>query len=231
MTQLDKYVKSVTGSVVADLRVSSKFLLALVKEDDWSFIIKSHALVEATISELLTTKTTDDRLMPVFRRMELSNETTGKLAFAKALNLLTREQRSFVRTLSQLRNLLVHNVENVTFSLDEYVSAFDDNQKRSWQNAIVWFPLDKADELAWHLLAIRTPKLAIWMATFLLVGLAQLDTVEIREHHRLAKLACRSGLIAVKELPQRSRKSKTAIAITTRSSRPAKRAVDSAKES
>lgn len=113
---MKRYVKFVIDSFADRIRVSADFLLKLFNEDDWSFVIKSNALVEAVISELLTAKAGDDRLHSLFRRLDLSNVESGKLAFAKALDLLTSEQRQFIRRLSELRNSLVHNVEGLSFS-------------------------------------------------------------------------------------------------------------------
>ena len=57
-------------------------------ENDWSFVIKLHALVEAAVSHLLTEQLHRSELSGLFARLEISNETTGKAAFVKALALL-----------------------------------------------------------------------------------------------------------------------------------------------
>lgn len=80
-------------------------------EDDWSFVIKSHALIERAVTGMLIETTGDDRLKRTFERLPLSYEEMGKLSVAKEFDVLTKPQRRFIRTLSQLRNNLVHKVK------------------------------------------------------------------------------------------------------------------------
>lgn len=76
------------GQFEKDIGLPAGFLVnLLIKEDDWSFIIKLHALVEAAVSHLLAT-ICGEELLTVFTRLQLSSETVGKLAFAKALHTL-----------------------------------------------------------------------------------------------------------------------------------------------
>jgi hypothetical protein len=87
---------------MSDLRLPQGFCESLYKEDDWSFIIKLHALLEAVVTHLLVAHLQQDALLDVFARVEMSQEKTGKLAFAKALNLLTSNHRAYVRYISEL---------------------------------------------------------------------------------------------------------------------------------
>ena len=52
----------------------------------------------------------------------MSNTKTGKIAFASALGLLPKQHLDFIRSLSELRNLLVHRVKNVTRDLLGHLS-------------------------------------------------------------------------------------------------------------
>ena len=132
-----------------ELGLPAGFLFALYGEDDWSFIIKSHAVIEAWVSVELTRALKDNRLTPVFESLELSTADTGKLAFAKALGLLTDRQRRFIRRLSELRNRLVHNIRNVSFELRDYVQHLDTNQLKSFVEAVTHF-VDKTDNESWN---------------------------------------------------------------------------------
>jgi hypothetical protein len=92
------------------------------REDDWSFVIKSHAFLEAALTHLLADHLGKADLLPVFAYLETSNVRTGKLAFVKAFDLLDKGARRFIHTLSELRNDLVHEVGNVNFSFSSYVA-------------------------------------------------------------------------------------------------------------
>lgn len=105
--------------------VQHGFLESLKEEDDWSFIIKLHALFEAGISHLLCIALAREELADVFAHLELSDKRAGKMAFAKALSLLDDKDRRFISSLSELRNQLVHNVKNATFDLKNHVASLD----------------------------------------------------------------------------------------------------------
>src|SRR5574340_570740 len=80
------------------------FMTNLFEENDWSFIIKSHALIEASVTQILTEHSGDTRFKNLFERLPLSDEKIGKISAAKLLNLLGRKERRFIRFYSELRN-------------------------------------------------------------------------------------------------------------------------------
>jgi hypothetical protein len=147
----------------------SGFLSDLDNEDDWSFIIKSHALIEAALSNLLST-IIDSRLEPIFEQLELSNSRTGKIAFAEALGVLNSKQRMFVRKLSELRNIIVHNIKNINFDLNAYVSSLDKNQRDAFAKAFTYFAPTLEAATSWRFYAIKQPKQAIFIAVILLLN-------------------------------------------------------------
>lgn len=107
----------------AKIGVRENFFRDLLQEDDWSFVIKLHALFEAACTHLLLFHFKEPELAAVFTRLELSNKATGKLAFLGKLELLGKEERRLVSTLSELRNSLVHDVRNAEFSLASMVAS------------------------------------------------------------------------------------------------------------
>lgn len=111
--------------------VPSNFFRDLNDADDWSFVIKLHALFEAACSHLLLFHFREPKLSDIFNRMELSNKSTGKIAFLGKLELLSKENRRFVSTLSELRNSLVHDVRNAEFNLRIFLATLDPNEVKS----------------------------------------------------------------------------------------------------
>ena len=107
------------------LGLSPGFVDALLKEDDWSFVIKLHALFESVCTHLLVYHFRESSIHDVVSHLELSNKRTGKVAFSKALGLLGDDARRYISSLSELRNKLVHDVRQSTFRLAEMVGAFD----------------------------------------------------------------------------------------------------------
>lgn len=100
----------------------------LTKGDDWTFVIKIHALVEAALTYLLVSELERPELADVIAKLETSDTRTGKVAFVKALKLLDDHHRRFVRALSELRNGLVHDVRNTSFSFAEPVFSLGGGQ-------------------------------------------------------------------------------------------------------
>jgi len=108
------------------LQLPDDFLVGLLNErDDWSFVIKTHALIELAVNHALIATLRKPEVSKVIERLELSNQATGKLALIKSLALLDKEHRSFIRWLSELRNHLVHDARNVAFDLDRYGNDLD----------------------------------------------------------------------------------------------------------
>lgn len=154
------------------LSLPPNFLVSLYQhEDDWSFVIKLHAFLEATLTYLLASYLKSQDLVPVFARLETSNIRTGKLAFVKAFDLLSKPARRFVHELSELRNELVHEIANVEFTFETYLAGLTDRERQEFIGAYnyAFSELANADErpsdLAAHTpidqLVLSAPRLAL----------------------------------------------------------------------
>lgn len=105
------------------------FVSELQSENDWSFTIKVHTLLTAVVSQMLyyyfDAKLGNRGLDPVINRLELSNPSTGKMAIVSALELLPKQCRTFILKLSQLRNIMAHDIGTVDFDYAQYVRQLD----------------------------------------------------------------------------------------------------------
>lgn len=167
-----------------ELGLSREFIISFLKEsDDWAFVIKIHALMESAVSQLLSNSIGDYRIRKVFDRLELSNIKTGKMAFVKELDLLTLEQQSFIKYISELRNQLVHNINNVKFNFGEYLNSLDDNQRKILvRNVIPFAPNERAKE-RWRELVLMDTKSAVWFAAFSLIFFISMDIKKMKADH------------------------------------------------
>lgn len=118
------------------LGVAPGTLTKFADDDDWSAVIKCHALVDASIAWLLSA-VMDERLHDVFSRLNLANRRTGKLAFAEALGLLTKEQMTFLDGLSGIRNYLAHDPKSIGFVFTSHIEALTEERRRQLLNALV----------------------------------------------------------------------------------------------
>jgi hypothetical protein len=149
-----------------ELRLPRGFVKCLLDEDDWSFVIKLHALFEAALTHAIVHKLGVEALRDVFAQTELSDRKTGKVAFARALELLDKKERRFISELSELRNTLVHDIESVGFKYSKYVEGLDDQQRQAFVEAFAFSHEEKftiaGREVARDRFALDNPKIVTW---------------------------------------------------------------------
>lgn len=121
-----------------DLGLPVGFFKALAKEDDWSFVIKLHALIEAAATHLLVETIAKPSLQDIFSRIDMSNTQVGKLAFMDKLGLVSKDAKRFIHTLSELRNDFVHNVSNVDVDLVHFIEQLPVDRKKGLYKAFGW---------------------------------------------------------------------------------------------
>jgi hypothetical protein len=115
-----EFLKAATATLKS-IGLSEDFFQELFAQgNDWTFIIKSHALLESAITHLIVADLERNELAPLIANLEMSNTRVGKVAFAKELRLLNKDYRAFLRNLSELRNQLVHDIRNTAFTFQKH---------------------------------------------------------------------------------------------------------------
>jgi len=117
--------------------ISDDFIEKLDSDNDWTLVIKLHAMIEAGLNHLILEKLGDPRLDEIVSRMDTGDRELGKLAFIKTLDLLSSECRSFIKVLSSLRNNLVHDVQQLGFTFKKWVSSLDKSKLREVHKSIL----------------------------------------------------------------------------------------------
>ena len=180
------------------LGLPTGFLARLLDENDWSFVIKVHAFLEAATTHLRVGALGQRSLLGTLARLELSNKTTGKIAFIKSLSLLDDDARRYISTLSELRNDLVHDVRQVTFTFAEYVSSQSESQRKAFVKAFLYpvhgvatggSPAEEASlrqTLTEALL--RSPKYFIWAGAVVIANLVYAQQPDVQIQRLLASL-------------------------------------------
>jgi hypothetical protein len=72
---------SMIAQLESRLALPSGFFWELLRGDDWSFVVKTHALLEAVVSQVLVHSVGDERLSESLYRLPLST----KLKMSKSL--------------------------------------------------------------------------------------------------------------------------------------------------
>lgn len=177
---LSEKEKEILSELESKLKLPDKFYLNLLNEDDWSFIIKLHALIEAslttTLSEILKLSLQEYidakniELNNFFSRLDTSDKTTGKLAFVKGLELLGDDYRGFIHHLSKMRNKFVHDISNVGSTIDNYLMTLDSNVKKDFRYKMSWAILEEIEiegkSLKGQELFDSNKKVAIWLNAY-----------------------------------------------------------------
>jgi hypothetical protein len=119
------------------LGIRHSLLRCLGSDDDWSFVIKMHALVEAGVNHLLLVQMNNPKLFDVIRKYPLNR----KMEFIRAYSLLTEDCCLFVRSLSEIRNDAVHDAKNFNLDLQQHIESAikNPNQRQTWQRAFSCF--------------------------------------------------------------------------------------------
>jgi hypothetical protein len=73
----------------------------------------------------------------VIARLDTSDGSRGKAAFAKALGMLDRPGVVFLQKLSELRNMCVHDIRNFNFDLNGHVAALDAKKRNALLSAVI----------------------------------------------------------------------------------------------
>ena len=121
------------NGMVTKLEARFGVLKRLAEDDDWAFIIKSHAIIEVFFTEMLVEILGKKEIACTVEQLPLSDSRIGKLALAKSIGILSSGQRGFIRQFSELRNSLVHNTDNFDFQCSAYYAALSPGKAETWK--------------------------------------------------------------------------------------------------
>lgn len=173
--QADALLQTSLATVRERIHGHMSFVTELLHGDDWSFVIKTQALLEACITEAVLVRLGDERIKKTVESMPLVGDEASKLQFAKDLGLMDSSQRRFVKRMASLRNRLAHRVEYVSFDFPQYVASLDRNGRKDWQESIVWFGQEPTSREQWRDIALKQPRSAVLMAAFLVATLLAVE--------------------------------------------------------
>lgn len=139
-------------------------------DDDWSFVLKVHALLEASITMVLAERIggsllpDSSDLVNTLSRLEMSRTDVGKVKLALILGIVDERQSRLLRFLSELRNTFVHDIKNVRLTLPQYVSSLNPDQQTSFVQRLF-----SGTDARIHQNALAHPRRCIWLAVLMLL--------------------------------------------------------------
>lgn len=130
--------------LLSDIGISQDLFLGLNQDDDWSFIIKLHALLEIAISHLLAERL-GKQLNDIFTNLDMNNKNYGKMKFVKELSLMEKETLLFIDLLGEMRNAFAHDIRMTSGGIKQYLLQLKgDAKKRDRYNK--WMQLWMSDK-------------------------------------------------------------------------------------
>ncbi len=180
------------NEIAKDVGAPNNFFMDLLREDDWSFVIKTHALIEAGVGQLITGALGKSGLENFVSRLPINSERSGKLALLKDLELLQSRYRRYISALSILRNYYVHSVGNVATTIEEYICGLDEGHRKRFIRDIMLGAPDPLKignrKVALRVFIEDNPKVHIWISALDLLGHIHLEKQTHRIHTSYADL-------------------------------------------
>jgi uncharacterized protein YutE (UPF0331/DUF86 family) len=196
--EANKLLAEFLSAARSEMSEQIKVLCNFLQEDDWSFVIKSHALLEAAVTQMLVEHLGESKLKRYIERLPLSDSQMGKIVIAKQLGLLDEKQRKFIRWFSELRNILVHKIENVNFDILEHYQQLDNNQKKVWSDILSCGSKDEESVTEFRKSIEINPNVTILIALLLVINSCVLSWKH-SESKRRSKLVAEKNTIAAFE--------------------------------
>ncbi len=167
MTDINKKMEKDIAQLEKNIGLSSGYYSRLLPEDDWSFVIKLSALFEAVATEALSIKFGNSKITESVSYLEYANPKSGKIVFLEKLEVINKEQFTFLKKLAELRNQLVHTISSTNFSFTEYIDGLDKQQKKNFVSTFGHgikenFTI-KGMSLTRRDCTLDNPKIAIWV--------------------------------------------------------------------
>lgn len=104
-----------------ELSLPEDFAISLLREDDWSFVLKSHALIEACVIHALDARFQEQSIREFLKDLSMAK----RVDLARQLGVISEDMLGPIRLLSRIRNDLAHDVEQVKFTFDAYLANVD----------------------------------------------------------------------------------------------------------
>ena len=169
------------------------FILELLKgADDWTFILRLHALVESALEYLIVANLARPELDTWVIRHNIGGRT-GKLALASALGVVDDADRGMVEGLADIRNRFAHRVQMTATTFGDYWAELPVSERTKLTRWIVRAygyatsgPLDEAAANAWQ----TSPRLVLWVACRALIERAY----EVRRSARHEQISAAFGI-------------------------------------
>jgi hypothetical protein len=179
-----------------ELGITEGFLTSLMNTDvdDWSFVIKLHALTEAALTHLITIALGREELRDFFAEMQMGHARRGKIGIARRLSLIDDRLVKFIMALGRIRNRFAHRPHSVGDRIEQFVDSIPVSERDSFWRTLAYFgDGDTVINVAGNTVDILTftrnnPKFAVWLSATVAVGTIYIQKeseAQRRQHQQL----------------------------------------------
>jgi len=184
-----------------DLGLPHGWYFALMKDSDWTFVIKLFALCEGAINYLLQQHFENRSVSEFLARLNM-NGRTGKLRLSRKLAAIGSDESRFIEKLADIRNHCIHDVRNVSFVFSDYYAGLKSDQKKMLlalfepfiHGAVgpgsIVMPLTEFVEKNW--------KLSFWMAGIQVLSSIYLTSERARVEATWTNNMVKTGILSTK---------------------------------
>jgi len=162
------------------LKLPTGFFGRFLKEgDDWSFIIKTHALIESGTTRLLEAVVAPTIPFEFLQSLPLDGRNS-KLRLLEMLGRLESDHVKFIKGLSRIRNLVVHDVTQVGFVLTDYLASLSTQNLHTLLSeacSLFYFPdlfKSKGDREKQRAKILAEPRFHIWRTALFYLAITSL---------------------------------------------------------
>jgi hypothetical protein len=180
------------------LGLPEKFTDKLLHEDDWSFVIKTQALIEVSCTHALAAHFRNPDLAESLATLDMGNKKYGKIVLLQKLGVLDSDAAGALREFSTLRNMLAHDIRAVGFSFEDHLTRLDKHQKRNFVDAASAYVKDVLEiagkKVDRRVFTLENPKFAWHITTTVILAIIHLEqeTADVqREVDELRREAAR----------------------------------------
>ena len=160
LSQPSPNLRQWSQNVCKRLGLDPDFIHSLMDEDDWSFVIKANALLEAALTHALVKKLGGvQKLRSLVQMLGQSR----RIGLAVELGLLGKNEQRFMVMLNGLRNTVVHDVTNVDLDLVKYFKELDDGKQTSFISSCSFHLGPDVTQDLIAKLWLKSPKLMLWI--------------------------------------------------------------------
>ncbi len=124
-------------AIESTLGLDSGFIQRLIDEkDDWAFLIKTTAILEAALGQVISSLLTNADLERHIRSLPMDGRT-GKIQLAADMKIIGSKAATRLRALAEIRNAFVHGLDAVKLSINEFFARLAFPEYDSLTNRLI----------------------------------------------------------------------------------------------